>query len=76
MKSARNHTLLSSQEKKKDWAYLDFPDNSREPTDKEKHAMLDKIYSTPHVEANFGLVPGNDIGFDINSSTRIKDVLI
>ena len=70
---ARERNPVNKEERQSDISYFDFPHTNREPTEKEKHDMLEKIYSTPHDRADFGLVPGNDIGFDINPSTNIKD---
>ena len=70
---ARERNPVNKEERQSDLDYFDFPNTNREPTEKEKHDMLEKIYSTPHDQADFGLVPGNDIGFDINPSTNIKE---
>ena len=67
---ARERNPVNKEERQSDMNYFDFPNTSREPTEKE---MLEKIYSTPHDQADFGLVPGNDIWFNINPSTNIKD---
>ena len=70
---ARDKTPVNREERQSDMNYFDFPNKNREPTEKEKHDMLDVIYSTPHDKTDFGLIPGNDIGFDINPFTNIKD---
>ena len=51
---------------------FDFPSDTGEPTKKQKLDMLDKIYCNPKDQANFGMVPGNDVGFNINPSSDIK----
>ena len=61
------------QDRKADLTFFDFPENSKEPTEQEKNEMLDKIYVDQDDQANFEIIPGKDIGFDVNLSSSIFD---
>ena len=62
----------TKEDKEEDMRAFDFSSDTGEPTEKQKLGMLDKIYCNPKDQADFGMVPGKDVGFDINPSSDIK----